>query len=306
MTQHFEIISDRKSLRAGYLHKALAGIFSMFIPLTFQAQTYSAFAHVPQEQARMTHVFDPICKQASFICEKHLICLSNDGHAIAYPLFSTADSVTFDLDCVKYTPHCNVANLVKKGKKNYLYTSEWNNQRRFFVEDIAYDKKQDKWTSRLIQTISMDIPDSIAGAGFTDWIVDAKNNKLYAHTYLEGIEGNDRVATGVILLEFNLPSRQEKQVVLHSADILRRAAYPMFYVTQDKEIHNGKMYIMAGLRTSKKKNWDFSRKMFVINLKNLEVEKIYDFAFYFDEPEGIDFYKGKTYITFRRGTYILK
>ena len=184
MTQHFEIISDRKILRAGYLHKALASIFSMFIPLTFQAQTYSAFAHVPQEQARMTHVFDPICKQASFICEKHLICLSNDGHAIAYPLVSTADSVTFDLDCVKYTPHCNVANLVKKGKKNYLYTSEWNNQRRFFVEDIAYDKKQDKWTSRLIQTISMDIPDSIAGAGFTDWIVDAKNNKFYAHTYL--------------------------------------------------------------------------------------------------------------------------
>ena len=91
------------------------------------------------EQTRqwMAEGVENIC-EASFICENHLVCLSNDGHATAYPLFSTADSVKFDLDCVKFAPHCNVANLVRKGKKNYLYTSEYGNEAQY----LGYSAKK--------------------------------------------------------------------------------------------------------------------------------------------------------------------
>ena len=150
------------------------------------------------------------------------------------------------------------------------------------------------------------MPDSIAGGGFRDWVVDTDNDRLYAHTYLEGTPGNDRTGTAVVLLEFALPPLDSPTVVLQVDDILRQKRFPMIYVTQDKEVYKGKLLVLAGLRTKKSENWDDSRKLLVIDLLSMKVEKLIDMSFYFDEPEGIDIYRDKVYVTFRRGTFLLE
>lgn len=270
--------------------------------LLFSTSVYAWDYPVPVHKGRIDHIYNPICKQASFICEKHLVCLSNDGHAKAYPLFQTTDSVLFDLDCAKYQPHCNVANLVRTKGKNYLYVSEWNNERRFFVEDIQYSPETNSWNTRLIQTMRIDIPDNVSGGGYMDWIVDAKNKKVYTHAYTDAFDHNDRIGTGVIILEFPLPDPSAGDVTFYEKDILRRMVLPMIYVTQDKEIFKKKMYITAGLRTGKK-NWDGSRKVVVIDLKRWKVAEEIDLSFHNDEPEGIDFWHGKPLLTYRTGCY---
>ena len=275
-------------------------------PLMGQPVKNKDLYDVPVEKARLVPVFMPICKQASFISHEHLVCLSNDGHAIAYPLFLTEDSTCFDLASSSFQPHCNVANVRKRKGQDYIYVSEWDGHRRLFVEMVKRDRLTATWDARMVQTITTDIPDSIAGGGFRDWVVDTDNDRLYAHTYLEGTPGNDRTGTAVVLLEFALPPLDSPTVVLQVDDILRQKRFPMIYVTQDKEIYKGKLLVLAGLRTKKSENWDDSRKLLVIDLLSMKVEKLIDMSFYFDEPEGIDIYRDKVYVTFRRGTFLLE
>ena len=52
------------NLRHSYRRKTLAFIFAFFTIVSIHAQDYKAFANVPQVKADITHVFDPICKQA--------------------------------------------------------------------------------------------------------------------------------------------------------------------------------------------------------------------------------------------------
>lgn len=250
-------------------------------------------------QNGLTHVFDPMCKQASFVCEGHLVCLSNDGHACAYPLYDRTDSTLFDLASVVYTPHCNVANLVRKGGQNYLYVSEWNGERRFFVEKITL--KNGNWKTKLVRTFSLDMPDEISGAGFMDWVLDEQNGRLYTMAYESGEKGNDRIKCPVVLMEFALP-KGRKDVVFTQDDILRRVVLPSVEVSQDKEIRDGRLYVAAGLRDGKH-NWGPSRRIVVIDLKSLSILKQIDLSWYFDEPEGLDFIDGHLLLTFRRGSF---
>lgn len=234
-------------------------------------------------------------KQGSFVCQNHLVALTNDGYAMAYSLPDGKDSTSFSLASLPYKPHCNVANIMKKGKHNYLYVTEWNGQRREFVEDIHWDKKTNTWSTELVQIISCDADTTLVGAGYLDWVIDAKGGKIYSVAYKEGTPKNDRKGcSATIICEFNLPSPQSGNVVLHQDDILRRMEIsPTIYVTQDKEIYKGKLYIMAGF-----KNWDDSRQIAVVDLKSFTLEKSISLKFYNREPEGLDFYKNRALITY--------
>lgn len=247
---------------------------------------------IPTVKGHLRYIFAPVCKQASFICDGQLVCLSNDGHAKSYPLYSTADSIEFDLASVTMKPHCNVANLVRKGGRNYLYVTEWNQQRRLFVEQIAFSPQARQWSTRLVQTFTLQIPDSIMGAGFCDWVVDARKQRLYLFTYCDPTPDNDRKGTGVILMEMKLPRPTDGDRTFTQQDILRRVKLPYMAVTQDKEVHRGKLYITAGLRTSAKRNWDKSRQIMVFDLKTFQPEKFINLSHHNDEPEGIDFVRG--------------
>lgn len=239
--------------------------------------------------------------QGCFLYKKYLVQLSNDGHAQAYSLKNGSVDADFDIASSKYKPHCNVANTARRGFRTYLYTSEWNNDRRFFVERIRRGPGG-RWDCKLEQIISTDAPDSLVGAGFMDWVIDAANGKLYSVAYERGGEHNDYFYCGTVVVEYALPKPSEGDVVLHESDILRRKVLPSVRLTQDKEILDGKMYIGAGVRTKKGRNCDADRLIAVVDLKELELERIIDFGWYNEEIEGIDFRKGRMFLTFRKGT----
>lgn len=238
--------------------------------------------------------------QGCFLYGDYLVQLSNNGHAEAYSLKDGHVDASFDIASSIYKPHCNVANILRRGFRTYLYTSEWNNGRRFFVERIRRSRGG-KWTCKLEQIISTDAPDSLVGAGYMDWVIDAKNRKLYSVAYERGGEKNDYFFCGTVVVEYVLPELSEGDVVLHENDILRRKVLPSVRLTQDKEIFDGKMYIGAGVRTRKNRNCDADRLIAVVDVEKLELERIIDFGWYNEEIEGIDFRKGRMLLTFRKG-----
>lgn len=255
-------------------------------------------------QVRLVREMFPVAtKQGSFVCDGFLVSLSNDGHAIAYSLPGGEVQQSFDLASVDKKPHCNVANSIVKGGHTYAYITEWNGDRRFFVEDIKRNSDTGEWSASLVQTFSMDIDPEISGYGYRDWVVDFDNNKVYALTYLGKESNNDRVGVGTSLLEFKLKGVKEGDYTYTEKDILRHVTLPMINATQDKEIRDGKLYISAGITTknpSQKTLYDRVRRISVIDLKSLSVEKEYSLQFYNQEPEGLDFYDGKMIMTFNR------
>ena len=239
--------------------------------------------------------------QGCFLYKGYLVQLSNDGRAEAYSLKDGSVDANFDIASSIYKPHCNVANTMRRGFRTYLYTSEWNNERRFFVERIRRGRGG-RWNCKLEQVISTDAPDSLVGAGYMDWVIDAANRKLYSVAYEQGGEHNDYFYCGTVVVEYALPNPSEGDVVLHESDILRRAVLPSVRLTQDKEILDGKMYIGAGVRTRKGRNCDADRLIAVVDMEKLALERVIDFGWYNEEIEGIDFRKGRMFLTFRKGT----
>lgn len=255
----------------------------------------AAYAQAPSDGILSEALFPIRYRQASFVCQNHLVTLDNDGHAIAYSLPDGKDSTFFDLASLPYKPHCNVADIRRYHGHNYLYVTEWNGQRRAFVEDIRWDRRSNSWSSELVQIISCDADSTIVGAGYLDWVIDERGRKIYSVAYKEGTPKNDRKnSTATVICEFDLPDPMAGNVTLHSEDVLRRMEIsPVIYVTQDKAVHRGKLYIAAGF-----KNWDSSRQIAVVDLKTFMLEKTISLAFYNREPEGLDFVKGKVYITY--------
>ncbi|MBQ2551009.1 MAG: sulfatase [Bacteroidales bacterium] len=249
---------------------------------------------------------DPIVKvpdsrQAAFFCDGHIVTLNIGAHAKAFRLSDGNLDAKFDLACAEFNPHCNVADMTTRKGRNYLYISEWNGERRFFVEDFRH--KGNKWTSRLIQTISANrIPDEIKGFGYMDWVPDFDNNKLYSIAYKENHPGHDIVgSTKLIILEFALPNPKKGDVDFTEKDILRRTEIPVFLATQDKHVHNGKLYIVAGLKNKaniRDTARNHLRTIAVFDLESFRLEKEIRLDFYDREPEGIDFIGDDMYLTY--------
>ena len=240
-------------------------------------------------------------KQAAFICDNHLVAFYNGGRAQAFSLKDGSLQSTFYLGSSGFKPHCNVADYVKKGGKGYAYVSAWDGTKHLFVEQIRHFGN--KWSSTLVQTVTADaIPDSVKGAGQLDWVPDFEGGKLYSIAYKEGHWGNDlHGSTKLIVLEFNLPAIRKGTVDLTEADVLRRSEVPIYYAGQDKEVHNGKLYYLAGLK-NKKGLRDPARNnlraIAVLDLKTLKFEKEIRLDFYDCEPEGIEFIGDDMYLTY--------
>lgn len=219
--------------------------------------------------------------QSCIVINDTLIGFNNGGVASAISLI-TREKVDFTPKCITYQPHCNVANCYDKNGKHYVYLSEWDGKHRCFVEELSYNPTKKVWKSTIRQILSLNIGDSIRGKGNMDWIVDSDNEKVYVQTYKDGNSSN---ATGLIYLELPLPSIDKiGEVVLSSKDIIRRIEHPMIYITQDKEIYKGKLYIASGL------NNNYPGKITVIDLRTFD-DEIYDLSCINDEPEGLTFYK---------------
>ena len=120
--------------------------------------------------------------------------------------------------------------------------------------------------------------------------------------YKENHPGHDIAgSTKLVILEFALPDPKKGNVDFTEKDILRRTEIPVFLATQDKHVHNGKLYILAGLKT--KENLrnparNFLRTIAVFDLETFRLEKEIRLDFYELEPEGIDFIGDDMYLTY--------
>lgn len=264
-------------------------------------------AEIRQMQAdNKVTLSDPIIKigdnkQASLICDNHLVAFYNGGRAQAFSLKDGRLVSTFYLGSSKFEPHCNVADYVRYGRKGYAYVSAWDGTKNLFVEQIRHSG--DKWSSTLVQTVSVsDIPDEVKGAGQLDWVPDFENGKLYTVSYKQGHYRSDiQGASEFVILEFPLPQIGASAVNFTEEDILRRAELPVYLASQDKEIHNGKMYVLAGLKNKaglRDPERNSLRAIAVLDLATLRYEKEIRLDFYDCEPEGIEFIGDDMYLTY--------
>lgn len=267
----------------------------------YDSEIHEVYVYQKDQPKFVKQMFHVSSKQGSFLYEDEwLVTLSNDGHAIAYSLPDGKDTAAFDLASVIFKPHCNVAKSVRIKGQTYAYITEWNNEKRCFVEKINHEKGSDEWRCELVQTISHAIPGEISGFGNNDWIEDFENGKMYLFTYSDGTPKNDIYGNSVTLLEFPLKPITDGDVIYTEADILRRSVIPYVSATQDKEIWGGKLYVAAGLTTKKPTQTDREDKrgIAVIDLATLTLEKFMPLGFYNQEPEGLDLWKGKILMTF--------
>lgn len=235
--------------------------------------------------------------QSGVVIGDTVILFNTGGSAIATSLM-TGESTSFLPECTKYNPHCNVANYYSYSGKHYVYLSEWDGQHRCFVEELWYDSAAHKWNSKLRQILSLDIDDSIRGVGNMDWIIDQEHNMVYVQTYKDGTSEN---ATGLVYLQFPLPSpRSSNEIIFKDDQIIRRIENPMIYISQDKFIYKNKMYIASG--------WggNVPGKLTVINLINFSEEETYDLSFKNDEPEGIVMYKDNILLFYWGNNYSIQ
>lgn len=235
--------------------------------------------------------------QSCIIVNDTVILFNNGANAIATSLI-TGECTSFVSECSSYNPHCNVANYYQKDGKHYVYLSEWGGKHRCFVEELYYNVNKNNWESRLVQILSLDIDDSVRGSGNMDWIVDQDNNMIYVQTYKDGTSEN---ATGLVFIQFSLPSiTDNRDIILKEDKIIRRIEYPMIYITQDKFIYKGKMYIASG--------WggNMTRKITVIDLDSFTEDPVYDLTYRNDEPEAMDIYKDNILLFYWHSNYSIQ
>lgn len=226
-----------------------------------------------------------------------IIAFNTGGKATAISMISK-ERVSFTPESTTFHPHCNVANHYYYKGKHYVYLSEWDGLHRCFVEELSYNELSKKWSSRLVQIISLNVDDSIRGVGNMDWIVDQDNEKLYVQTYKDGTSEN---ATGLIYLEFPLVAPMSSKTVTFTTEmVLRRIEHPMIYITQDKEIYNNKLYVASG--------WggNYPGKVTVIDLDSFNDCFVYNLGELNDEPEGLFIYKDNLMVTYWSNNYFVQ
>lgn len=232
--------------------------------------------------------------QSGVIINDTVINFNNGATATATSM-ATNEVTNFSPECTNYRPHCNVANYLHWNGKHYVYLSEWDGQHRCFVEELNYDVNAKVWHSQLVQIITMSISDDIRGIDNMDWIVDQENNMLYTQTCKDGTSEN---ATGLIYMQFPLPSLDDnRNVTITDDQIIRRVEFPMIYISQDKFIYKGNMYIASGWGAG------FPGKITVIRLSDFSVVDEYDLSARNDEPEMIDMYKDNLLVFYWTANY---
>ena len=241
----------------------------------------------------------PDSRQGAFVTDGYYVTLNIGAHAKAFNLGTGELEASFDFASAAYNPHCNVVDINRFRGRDYVYISEWNGDRRFFVEELRH--KGRKWSGKLVQTISADlVPDAVKGEGYMDWVADYQNRKLYSVAYKTGgyrhdVHGNN----SLVLVEYPLPDPKKGNVVLSEKDVLRRTEFPVYLGTQDKQVKDGKMYILCGLRTKsgiRDLMYNNLRVIAVVDLESFTLEKEIRLDDYPLEPEGIDFIGDDMYI----------
>ena len=200
----------------------------------------------------------------------------------------------FMLECAAKETHVNSACFSRQyldgSRIPAIYITEFYGKRRCFVELIS-DK-----SSKLIQTI--EYKDSKGDYPFVrEWMVDNKEQMLYALIRKSGdVDENE-------IKKFALPLLSGgKHIVLTDNDVLEEFTVKFINGPQGGVIKGRYMYIATGFTPLHGEGKYFDREIMVIDLKLKELVKSIDISkVTINEPEGIDFYKGKC-LLFAGGT----
>lgn len=168
-----------------------------------------------------------------------------------------------------------------------LYITEFRDPSRCFVEQIGEDGR-----NKLVQTISA-MKNGTKGL-VRVWVVDNENRKLYGITrgkmHLDAFGSVKNT-----ILKFRLPDISEgKNVILTEKDVESQFEVIFPNALQGGKIRKGKLYISTGYSESSRESTEYPRALLVVDLKKQKLIKKTDLTYVTtNEPEDIDFYKGR-------------
>lgn len=218
--------------------------------------------------------------------------LMNDGgHCRILNLATGLIDGEFDLASSEKNTHinnvCFGVETLKGTAIPAIYVSETNRPHRCYVEDVSDNKPV------LLQTIEAE------ENGLTysnhNWVVDTEKGYLYGlkcfwHQYVDEV-GNIKT----VITKYRLPKLDEgEKVILSEKDILEQFDVYFPNTLQGTAIRKGKLYIASGMQEKENNNTETERAIIVVDLKKKSiVKKVSINLMMTNEPEGIDFYKGK-------------
>ena len=276
-------VDDKSQLVINFRDSIKEYVYSSVKNISYGNKTYANFI-TPFERG-----------QSAFNLGDTIFSIKNFGNALVTVLGShKSKSFIFEGMAAK-KPHSNTVDVMDWNGEHYVYISEWDGEHRCFVEHIWFNPVSKKWLTKLVQTLSLDIPDSIRGNGNMDWIIDKENGLIYTQTYKDG---SSRTAKELVYLQFRLPEINAGDVTFRAADIDRVYNRPMIYVTQDKKIYKNQMYIVSGAPGTK-----YKRMISIFDLPEMTKSKEIDLTLIDEEPEGLFFYKDKLMMQYKAGVY---
>ena len=214
----------------------------------------------------------------SGICR--VLNLKNEKIIRHFCLASAAKGNHANTACFKKTPS-------GEGGMPMIYISECTGKGRCFVERF------DTNTSPLIQTIEA-IKDG-KNCRISNWTLDNKRGFLYgiARNQKEILDSDGNVRCSIV--KFRIPSLLEgAHVCFTESDIIDK--FDVFFpnIMQGVKIRGNYMFLVTGQPQSLSERKDGRREIFVIDLKKKKIVKTIDLTYVTtNEPEDIDFYRGK-------------
>ena len=217
--------------------------------------------------------------------------LMNDGgHCRQLDLKTGIIKRQFKLACSPSNPHVNNAcfgiEKIENGLYPVIYISECREGGfHCFVESLDS-------IPVLLQTILAKTGDKTVRA--VNWVVDRKQHVLYVVTRIEKhLDSKGSVRNTIT--KYRLPRMEEgKTVILTEQDV--EDQFDVFFpnILQGCKIKDNYMYLVTGLEQSLSHRKDAQRAIQVIDLKKKTLLKTIDLTYLTtNEPEDIDFYRGK-------------
>lgn len=220
--------------------------------------------------------------------------LMNDGGGCRQLDLRTGKLVRqFKLACAPSNPHVNNAcfGVEKAGESEcpVIYISECREGGfRCFVESIDS-------VPLLLQTIIAKTGDKTLRA--INWVVDVNQKVMYVVTRIDKhLDSMGSVRNTII--KYRLPRLEEGAIVeLSEKDTLESFDVIFPNILQGCKIKGRYMYIVTGLHQGQSHRKDSQRAIQVVDLKKKRLLKTIDLTFLTtNEPEDMDFYKGKGFV----------
>ncbi len=228
--------------------------------------------------------------QGMAIWEDSAFLFNDGGHCRVLNLKTGELIREFDLASAGKNTHVNAAcfgsECPQGGNLPVIYISEYKSPSRCFVEHIKDSG------CVLLQTIK--IYENGKNAFVQSWIVDNKNKFIYAiarEAPLKGEKNSDKVK----ISKYRLPQLSEgADIVFTEKDCLDTFIVVFPSGTQGGVIKGRYIYLPTGLQESARGQFNAERTIQVIDLKKKYLVKRIDLTYITtNEPEDLDFYKGK-------------